>query len=419
MLHTIGINHKTAPVDLRERLSFAPEQMGTALKACCDLPGIHEAAILSTCNRTELYCNMESDADQALVQWLADYHGLEPVDIKPIIYAHPDSDMIRHMMRVATGLDSLVLGEPQILGQMKDAYHHADKAGTLGPLLNRLFQHIFTVAKQVRTDTSIGGSPVSVAFAAVRLAGQIFGQWPQQTALLIGAGETIELTARHLHEQGIGHMIIANRTAERAHELANQFDAYAIGLPEIPAHLADADIIISSTASPTPVLKYEPVRKALKARKHKPMFMVDIAVPRDIETEVAGLEDVYLYTVDDLKDVIEDNMRSRRAAAQEAEEIIDVQVTHFLGWLRSMDAISTIRALRSNAEQTRDEVLDKALQRLAQGKPAEEVLRFLSHTLTNKLIHQPSASLREASFEGRQEMIKAVQELYKLPSDKD
>ncbi len=419
MLHTIGINHKTAPVELRERLTFAPDQMGLALKACCELPGVHEAAILSTCNRTELYCHMESDADQALIQWLADYHGLQTVDIKPVLYAHPDSDMIRHMLRVASGLDSLVLGEPQILGQMKDAYHHADKAGTLGPTLNRLFQHIFTVAKQIRTDTSIGDSPVSVAFAAVRLAGQIFGNWSKHTALLIGAGETIELTARHLHEQGIGRMIIANRTAQRAHELAGQFDAYAVSLDEIPAHLADADIIISSTASPNTILKYESVYEALKTRKHRPMFMVDIAVPRDIDSRVAELEDVYLYTVDDLKDVIEDNLRSRREAAQEAEEIIEVQVTHFLGWLRSMDSVSTIRALRSEAENTRDEVLEKAMQRLAQGKPAEEVLQYLSHTLTNKLIHQPSVSLREASFQGRQELIKAVQDLYKLPKKQD
>ena len=323
-------------------------------------------------------------------------------------------ESIRHILRVATGLDSLILGEPQILGQLKDAYHKASQTGTLGTLLDRLFQHTFSVAKQVRTDTEIGASPVSVAFAAVSLARQIFGDLEEQTALLIGAGETIELAARHLHDKKIGRMIIANRTVEHAHNLAQEFDAYAIALSELPSHLAEADIIISSTASPEPVLGKQDVKQALKSRKHRPMLLVDMAVPRDIESNVSELEDVYLYTVDDLQNVIADNLKSREKAAVQAEEIIDMQVKHFIAWMKSLDAVQTIREFRQQAEASRDEVLQKARQQLEQGKSSEEALQFLANTLTNKLIHSPSANLKLAGSEGRKELIRAMRELYDL-----
>lgn len=284
----------------------------------------------------------------------------------------------------------------------------------MGKLLGRLFQHSFTVAKQVRTDTAIGCSPVSVAFAAVTLARQIFSNLAAQTALLIGAGETIELAARHLRQHGIGRLIVANRTVERAHALAAELDGYAIGLTEITTHLPEADILISSTASPLPILGKGTVESALKKRKHRPMFMVDIAVPRDIEPEVGELSDVYLYTVDDLEQVVDENKRSREQAAEQALEIIEFHVGEFIGWLRSLDATSLIQDYRLQAEQLRDEVLERALHLLGHGKPPEEALRFLAHTLTNKLLHTPSTHLRRAGRDGRAELLLAANELFQL-----
>jgi glutamyl-tRNA reductase len=296
---------------------------------------------------------------------------------------------------------------------VKSAFASAQEAGGVQKLLSRLFQHGFSVAKQIRTDTAIGSSPVSVAFAAVSLARQIFADLSQHTALLIGAGETIELAARHLNQQGIGRLIVANRTLDRAHHLAQAFDGFAIALTELPAHLAEADIIISSTASPLPVLGKGAVESALKKRRHRPMFMVDIAVPRDIEAEVSDLADVYLYSVDDLDSVIQENLRSRQEAAEQAEEIIDLQTREFCGWLNSLEAVDTITDYRANAEQMRDEVLARALRMLDNGKSPEETLGFLAHTLTNKLLHAPSVNLRQASSQGKSELLKAAHQLLK------
>jgi glutamyl-tRNA reductase len=410
-LLALGINHKTAPVDVRERVAFTPERIVDALHELSAQAPVTEAAILSTCNRTELYCGLSHDDSGALVEWLSRFHHLPRADLAPYIYAHPDHDAVRHMLRVASGLDSLVLGEPQILGQMKEAYQAASSAGTLGGLLSRLFQHTFSVAKQVRTDTEIGSSPVSVAFAAVSLARQIFGDLGEKTALLIGAGETIELVARHLHQNGIGRMVVANRTAERAHLLASEFGGYAIALEEIPSHLPEADIIISSTASPLPILGKGAVERALKARRHRPMFMVDIAVPRDIEPEVGDLDDVYLYKVDDLRDIIEENIASRREAALQAEEIIESQVTQFMGWLRSLDAVDTIRHYREGADRVSSELLERARRRLANGESAEETLAWLARNLTNKLTHAPTVQMRQAGFDDRGELLDAAREL--------
>ena len=413
-LLALGINHKTAPVEIRERLAFAPEHLTEALRAAAGLPEVSEVAILSTCNRTELYFNYAGEQLDPLVGWLGEYHQLSADDIRACLYVHPQQEAMRHMLRVASGLDSMILGEPQILGQMKEAYHTASDAGTLGMLLSRMFQHTFLVAKQVRTDTAIGASPVSVAFAAVSLAQQIFGELGDQTALLIGAGDTIELAARHLHDNGIGRMIVANRTVERAHTLAAEFDGYGIALDDIPAHLEEADIVISSTASPEPIVDQAMVKRALKERRHRPIFMVDIAVPRDIDPAVANLDDVYLYTVDDLHGVIEESLKSRQEAALQAEEIIDIQVAHFMGWMKSLDAVDAIRGLRTQAETTRNEVMEKARQMLAAGKPAEEVMQYLAHTLTNKLLHCPSANLRQAGYHGRRDIIRAALELFDL-----
>ncbi len=413
-LIALGINHKTAPVSVRERVAFAPERLQEALRDLVSLDSVGEAAILSTCNRTEVYCEVDRGGESVASEWLRNYHRLTREDFAPYLYLHPESDAVRHMLRVSSGLDSLVLGEPQILGQIKDAYHKAGSAGTVGSLLGRLFQHTFAVAKKVRTDTAIGASAVSVAFAAVSLGRQIFGDLSTKTALLVGAGETIELVARHLHENQIGRIIVANRTAARAHQLAQQFDGYAIALQEIPAHLAEADIVISSTASPLPILGKGMVESALKQRKHRPMFMVDIAVPRDIEEEVDALEDVYLYTVDDLQEVIQENLSSRQEAAKQAEEIIDIEVAHFMEWLGSLEAVATIRAFRDHAGQLADAVLVQARRQLMSGKDPHEVLQWYAHTLNNKLLHQPSVRLRQAAVDQRVELLQAARELFQL-----
>ncbi len=413
-LLAVGINHNTAPVSIREKLAFPENMLSNSLKDLTRYREITEAAILSTCNRTEFYYDATTQDQQILIDWIADNRQLHSREFTPYLYSHVDSDTIRHMFRVASGLDSLILGEPQILGQMKTAYHTASEAGTLGKHLSKLFQHTFSAAKKVRTDTAIGSSPVSVAFAAVRLSQQIFDQLSEQTAILIGAGETIELTARHLHQQGVGRIIIANRTYDKAHALACQFNGYAIALNELPEHLAEADIVVSSTASPLPILGKGRVESAIKQRRHKPIFMVDLAVPSDIEAEVADLADVYLYTVDDLQNTINESLDSRRQAAQQAEEIIDTQVENFLTWLRALGAQSTITDYRQQAEQTRNEVLQKALNELKNGADPEQALSKLAHTLTNKLIHTPSTQIRAAGANERHDLIAAAREIFKL-----
>ncbi|MCU7803020.1 MAG: glutamyl-tRNA reductase [Candidatus Thiodiazotropha sp. (ex Lucinoma annulata)] len=410
----IGLNHKTAPVDIREKVTFGPDIIAGALRSLQENPAVEETVILSTCNRTELYCTISQEDHEPLADWISRFHGLAGDRVNPYLYSHFGMDAVKHLLRVSCGLDSLVLGEPQILGQVKVAYQTATDAGTTGKLLFKLFQHAFSAAKQIRTDTAIGNSPVSVAFAAVSLAKQIFSNLSEQTALLIGAGETIELAARHLNQHGVGRIIVANRTVEKAHALAAQFDGYAIALTELSSHLSEADIVISSTASPLPVLGKGTVESALKERKHRPIFMVDIAVPRDIEPEVSDLSDIYLYTVDDLDEVIQENMRSREEAAEQAEEIIDHYVGEYMGWLRSLDAVELIQDYRSYAEQLRDEVLQKALQQLAKGKPADEVIQFMARTLTNKLLHTPSAQMRQAGFNGQMELLEAANTLFQL-----
>lgn len=411
----LGINHKTASVDVRERVAFTPEQMAEALRQLCQLSSTREAAILSTCNRSELYLEQEALEADEILSWLAHFHGLQLEDLHQCAYVHYELDAIRHMMRVASGLDSLVLGEPQILGQMKSAYAMAREAGTLGPLLGRLFQATFSTAKTVRTDTAIGENPVSVAFAAVTLARQIFSDLKNSQALLIGAGETITLVARHLHEQGIKRIVVANRTLDRAIALAEQFEgSKAILLSDIPRELASSDIVISSTASQLPILGKGAVEQALKQRKHKPMFMVDIAVPRDIEPQVGELADVYLYTVDDLHEVVAENLKSRQGAAQVAEELVLTGAEEFMLRLRELAAVDVLKAYRRQAERLRDEELQKAQRLLAAGNNPQEVLASLARGLTNKLLHAPSVQLKKFSAEGRIEALMMAQELFAL-----
>lgn len=341
---------------------------------------------------------------------------MNSADINPHLYSHRHEDAIRHALQVACGLDSLVLGEPQILGQMKQAYAQANQQGTMGSLLGKLFQHAFSVAKQVRTDTEIGSSPVSVAFAAVSLSKQIFGELDQHTALMIGAGETIELAARHLHGSKIKRMIIANRSVDKGQALAEQFGAEAIALSQIPELLPETDIVISSTASQLPILGKGAVEKALKKRKHKPIFMCDIAVPRDVEAEVGELDDVFLYTVDDLQEIIQENLESRQQAAEQAREIIESQVDDFLNWERALDAVEIIRDIRENSEHIANDILHKAEKQLAQGKSPEEALRFLARNLTNKLMHQPCTTLRHSGEQGRHDQLDYARQMF-LQSD--
>jgi len=413
-LTVLGINHRTAPVEIRGQVAFPPEQLPRALQELTELEGVHEAAILSTCNRTELYCSRDDTSPQTLESWLCSFHHLKQESLRPHIYNHLEEAAVRHILRVASGLDSMILGEPQILGQMKASYQQALASHSIDTLVNRLFQHTFSVAKQIRTDTAIGASPVSVAFAAVSLARQIFGNLEQQTALLIGAGETIELAARHLHEQGTGKLIIANRTVSRAHELAAQFDGYGIELDEIPAHLAEADIVISSTGSSAPLLTQAMVRTALRGRKHRPVLMIDIAVPPDITADVGELNDVYLYTVDDLTQVIEENLRSRQEAARQAEEIIDVQVERFMAWTRSLDAVPTLRAYREHAQAIGEAEMARAVRLLESGKPPQQVIERLTRNLVRKLTHDPSVNMRSAVAEGEAGILDAVRTLFRL-----
>jgi glutamyl-tRNA reductase len=410
----LGINHKTASVGVRERVAFTPELQVEALQQLCRITGSREAAILSTCNRSELYLEQELlDSDEVL-RWLADYHRLNVDELRECAYVHADELAVQHMMRVASGLDSMVLGEPQILGQMKSAFAVAQEAGTIGPLLGRLFQATFSTAKSVRTDTAIGENPVSVAFAAVSLAKQIFSDLNRSQALLIGAGETITLVARHLHEQGIKRLVVANRTLERASSLAEQFGAHAVLLADIPQELVNSDIVISSTASQLPILGKGAVESALKQRRYKPMFMVDIAVPRDIEPEVGDLEDVYLYSVDDLHEVVSENLKSRQGAADAAEQLVMAGADDFMQRLRERAAVDVLRACRQQAEYFRDEELSRALRLLTTGTPAEEVLAQFARGLTNKLMHAPSVQLKKFSAAGRLDALAVAQELFAL-----
>lgn len=411
-LITIGINHKTAPLNLRERLAFTPQSLPEALLSLKKLDNIEEASILSTCNRTEIYCVTTKDNDQAIIQWFSHFHGVDEDQIKQHLYLHAHEETVRHAMEVACGLDSMILGEPQIAGQMKNAYALANEHGTIGLILGKLYQRVFAVSKQVRTDTDIGSSPVSVAFAAVSLAKQIFGDLKQTTVLLVGAGETIELATRHLHSQGVNKIIIANRSVERAQKLADEFQGEAISLQQIGNHLYRSDIVISSTASPLPIIGKGTVERALKQRRHEPVFMVDLAVPRDIEPEVNELDDIYLYSVDDLQSVISENMENRQQAAQQAHEIIDTQVTHFLDWQRSLGAVDIIAQIRQHTQNISNEVLNKAKKQLAAGQRPEEVLDYLAYTLTNKFLHQPSTHLRQASQDERDDILDIAQNMF-------
>ncbi|MCG6201538.1 glutamyl-tRNA reductase [Psychromonas antarctica] len=421
-LFALGINHQTASVSLREKVVFSPEFLADAYKQLMALSSVSEAVIVSTCNRTEIYCNLNQDNGKQVIDWLCFVQQLresEEIELTESLYCYQDEQAVQHLFRVACGLDSLVLGEPQILGQIKQAFATASQLKSVDKVINQWFQKTFSVAKRVRTDTQIGANAISVAFAAVCLAKQIFSDLSESRVLLIGAGETIELVGKYLVDHNVPNITIANRTLSRAMALVDQFNAQAITLGEIPNHLPAADIIISSTASPLPIIGKGMVESALKKRRYQPMLFIDIAVPRDIESQVGELNDAYLYSVDDLHGIIEDNKQARQEAAIEAEKIIDTCTLEFSAWLESLKAVESIRLYRSNSELLRDQLLARAIFALSNGAEAEKILKELAFKLTNKLIHYPSQALTDVSRSGNDKELQLLRTALGLNTEEE
>ncbi len=391
----LGINHKTAPVALREKVAFSEDRLAAALLTLRQESGVAEVVILSTCNRTEVYWSGSAGAAQ-LTEWLERHHG-NNLDLAASLYAHEESRAVEHAFSVASGLDSMVLGEAQILGQLKDAYRVAQETGSTGPTLNKLFQAAFSAAKRVRSETRIGANAVSLASATVSLARRVYADLSAHNALLIGAGEMTALTARHFASAGVKRMVIANRTLVKAQSLAAELNAHASGLEDLEQQLTEADIVISCTASPVPIIGKRAVEAAIRARRRRPIFMVDMAVPRDIEPSVADLEDVYLFSIDDLQQLVDENRQQREVAAGGARLLINEEVARFLAESRAQDAGPAIRALRQQAEAIRQQTVDQARRMMAAGKSSDEVIEYLANTLTNRLLHAPTQALRQAS----------------------
>ncbi|PKO45194.1 MAG: glutamyl-tRNA reductase [Betaproteobacteria bacterium HGW-Betaproteobacteria-22] len=415
-LYVIGVNHTTAPIQIREHVAFNNDLLGNALRDLT-LHDASEAAILSTCNRTELYCS--TDNPQKPLAWLSRHHQLDQDAIAPYIYTLPDGDAVKHAFRVASGLDSMVLGEPQILGQFKQSVKIAQEAGTLGTLLHKLFQRTFEVAKEVRTNTDIGANSISMAAAAVKLAQRIFGDISAQKVLFIGAGEMIELCADHFSAQKPKAITIANRTLERGAALANKMQSldiqsHAILLQDLPTHFAEYDIIITCTASQLPIVGLGMVERAIKTRRHRPIFMVDLGVPRDVEQEVAELDDVFLYTVDDLSLVVQEGIGNRQQAAVSAEIIVENRVDSFMQWFKKRNTVPTIKALRDQAETMRKSELEKALKLHQKGENIEKVLEILSNGLMNKFLHAPSHMLNQSHGETHAQLEQLIKQMYQI-----
>ena len=415
VLFACGVNHHTAPVAIRERVAFPADILARALTDVTGRSVAREAAILSTCNRTEVYCC--TPEPEGVVEWMSGFHSLKPQDVKPYLYLLSGDQAVKHAFRVASGLDSMVLGETQILGQMKQAAEKAQEAGTLGLLLNKLFQRTFSVAKEVRTSTEIGANTVSMSAAAVTLAERIFATIEEQSILFIGAGEMVELVATHFAARKPKRIMVINRTVERARDLAGKFGGEAAALTSLPDLLAEFDIVVTSTASPLPIVGLGLVERALKARKHRPMFMVDLAVPRDIEAEVGELSDVFLYTVDDLGEVVRAGSEARNAKVEQAEAIVAANVNEFMHWLDSRRTVPTLRALRDHAERLRRHEMEKAQKRLGKGDDPQAVLEALSQGLMNKLLHDPSHALNQAVGNERDELQQLITRLYNLHNE--
>ena len=428
----VGINQNTANIEMREKVAFPPEIVESALAEIYALPPIREVVIVSTCNRTEIYLDFVEGGSEAptgdalaqnrqlldrqaqVVAWLSKFHNIEASELEQCSYSYASEDVVRHLMKVPCGLDSMVLGEPQILGQIKSAYAVSKDQQVVEQSLGRAFEEAFSIAKQVRTDTAIGENPVSVAYAAVALAERIFSDLSSLSVLLIGAGRTIELVVKHLVDKGVSEIVVANRTLDNALEIANRFDAHGVLLSDIPEQLIKADIVVSSTNSQLPLLGKGAVERALKQRKHKPMLLVDLAVPRDIEAQVSEIADAYLYSIDDISAVIDDGVKSRADAAKQAEFIIERGVEDYRKALRSLNAVNTLRAFRDKADAIREKELERALKMLEKGESAEAVLSSLARSLTQKLVHSPSVQMKKASAAGRDELLELTAELFEL-----
>lgn len=412
-LFTIGISHHTAPIDIREKVAIPRTELDARMDALCALPGIEEALILGTCNRTEIYCLSADGGRETLTDWIHESNGIPAGQLDEHIYTHQGEDAARHLVRVASGLDSLVLGETQILGQLKDAWQHAHDAGSLGKVLDRLFQHTFASAKAIRTNSGISEHPVSVAYTAVVLARQIFGDLKSQTVVLVGAGEMVQLCGRYLVDHGIDKLLILNRSRAKAEEIAEELGATAMTLDRLEEALPRADILISSTASPQPVILKKDIKAALRKRRHRPMFLVDIAVPRDIDPGIAKLKDVYLYTIDDLQQVVDENIQQRSEAARSAQASVDEAVAGFMRWLYGMRAARTLKRIREQSHEFEQDLAQRALNRLQAGQDPGQVIQQLASTLTNKILHLPSKRLREAAEEQDYEVLKAADRIFR------
>jgi glutamyl-tRNA reductase len=411
-LFAFGMNHHTAPLAVREQVTFHAENLEVALRDLVAHESVHEAAIISTCNRTEVYCSTPEPI--RAIDWLARFHHLKAPVLEPFLYTLPRERAVTHAFRVASGLDSMVIGEPQILGQMKDAVKSAEHAGTLGTVLHKLFQSTFSVAKEVRTQTDIGASSVSMAAAAIKVAERIYPSIAGQKVLFVGAGEMIELCSTYFAAKQPREMTFANRSIERGEQLASRFRGRVITLNDLPEQLPLHDIVVTCTASTLPILGKGMIERAIKARRHRPMLMIDLAVPRDVEAEVAELDDVFLYSVDDLGKIVQEGLDTRHAAVAQAEAIINANVNAFMHWLENRELVPTIRALRDQAERMRRHELERAARMLAKGDDPAKVLEQLSHSLTNKFLHAPTQALSSAQAYERDALVAALTRLYEV-----
>ena len=412
-----GISHHTASLEIREKIAITRLDYDKRVKELLALDGVEEVVVVSTCNRTEVYSVGQKDSPLRVRRWLQAKGGLSDTEMEKHCYVHEREHAVHHLFRDSGGLDSLVLGESQIVGQLKEAWQMSIAAGGVEKVLDRLFQHAFATGKKIRSKTRIGDHPVSVAYTTVMLARQIFGDRASKTVILVGAGEMVELCGRHLHDKGLKSLIIANRSIERAKELAEQFDALATPLGNLPEILHKADILISSTASLEPVIHADSVKAALKQRRNQPMFLVDIAVPRDIHPDVSKLGNVYLYTIDDLQKVVDENLSKRTEAAEAASSDLDEAVDEFMRWLNSARATVYLQNLRKHARMNSDELVEKALRKIRAGTDPEQVVKQLAHTLTNRILHLPSTRLRQAAEERDDDLLRVANRLFEPERD--
>lgn len=418
-LFTIGISHHTAPIEIREKVAISRSEYPDRVRQLCTLKGVEEVVVLGTCNRTEIYCLSTAAGKAELIDWVHRVNEVEAGELDRHLYQHEGEEAARHLIRVASGLDSLVLGETQILGQLKDAWQQAHDAGSLGKVLDRLFQHTFNAAKTIRTNSGISDHTVSVAYTAVVLARQIFGDLGSKTVVLVGAGEMVQLCGRYLRDHGIANLLIVNRSRGKAEELAREMGATALTLDRLDEALPKADILISSTASPDPVIMKADIKAALRKRRHRPMFLVDIAVPRDIDPAISKVKDVFLYTIDDLQQVVDENMEQRNAAAQSAIGDVDEAVSGYMRWLSGIRAARTLKKIREQSHQFEHELKERALRKLEAGQDPEEVLEQLAKTLTNKILHLPSKRLRQAAELQDYEVLKAADRIFRQEDQAD